>query len=324
MKICIFGVGAIGGFLAAYLTNAGHDVTVIARGTTLSALRERGLELHHRGRNLRVRPAVAEDPCAVGPVDIVFVAVKAPALPAAGEGLGRLLGGDTPVVFAMNGIPWWYDHGRSGGSAAVTSVLDPTGSLGRNVGADRAIGCVVDCPSRVVEPGIVVCNSTAPGIFTLGEPDGSLSERVRLLSRTVEAAGMGAPVSREIRRAIWNKLVVNLSRSPLAVLTGASEAQLATAPGVNMISEAMIREAGAVAEVHGIDLALDWYTLLDPACRIEHRPSMLQDWDAERPMEIDSIVAIVSHLAAEAGLTTPVIDQVLALLTLKARAAGLY
>ncbi len=323
MKVCVFGAGAIGGFIAAYLALAGHSVSLVARGANLLALRSRGLTLRHGETDFTVHPVCDSEPDRIGNVDVVFVTVKGPALAAVGDRITPLLGAETPVVFAMNGIPWWYNHGRRSSSAAIPELLDPTGSLKRNVGADRAIGCVVDCPARVPEPGVVICNVAGPGRFTLGEPDGRLDGRVLRLSRSMEEAGLAAPVSDTIRKAVWAKLVVNLSRSPLAVLTGASELQLARQPGISEISRAMIAEAEAVARAHDIRLDLDWPSLLNAAWRVDHRPSMLQDWDAQRPMEIDSIVAIVSRFAAEAGLKSPVIDQILALLTLKARQAGL-
>ena len=324
MKICIYGAGAIGGFLAAYLSRAGHAVSVIARGANLAALRARGLTLHHADDTFTVYPDCAEDPRQIGAVDTVFVTVKGPALAAVGDAIGPLIGGDTSVVFAMNGIPWWYDHGRDGKPTGAAAMLDPTGSLRRNIGAERAIGCVVDCPTRVSEPGVVVCNGQAKGKFTLGDPDGSASVRVLALSDLLDGAGMDGPVSQEIRQVIWAKLVVNLSRSPLAVLTGVSELTLAEDAAVTAIAEEMIGEAAAVASAHGIDLDLDWPGLLRPEHRFNHRPSMLQDWDAQRPMEIDSIVGIVGRFAAEAGLETPTTDRMLALLVMKAREAGLY
>ena len=324
MRICIYGAGAIGGFLGAYLARAGHDVSLIARGDNLTTLRSRGLTLVHGDTRFTVYPDCTEDPKQIGEVDAVFVAVKGPALPSVGEAITPLLGPTTSVVFAMNGLPWWYDFGRKGPPTSASTLLDPTGSIRRTVGADRAQGCVVDCPTRVSQPGTVVCNSAARGKFTLGEPDGSPSDRVLALACILEAAHISAPVTQDIRQAIWAKLVINLSRSPLAVLTGATELTMAENKVVTQISREMIEEAAAVAAAHGYPIAFDWSRLLDAGHRHNHRPSMLQDWDAQRPMEIDSIVTIVTRFAAEAGLKTPTIDRILALLTLKARQAGLY
>ncbi|MDG2287013.1 MAG: 2-dehydropantoate 2-reductase [Alphaproteobacteria bacterium] len=324
MKICIYGAGAIGGFLGAYLAKAGHEVSLIARGAHLQALQSKGLTLIHAEEKFTTYPDCAEDPRRIGGADAVFVTVKGPALAAVGEGIGPLLGADTPVVFAMNGLPWWYDHGRDAPLTGAASLLDPTGSLRRVVGEERAIGCVVDCPVRIPEPGLVVCNRPTKAKFALGEPDGTASERVLALSNVLYEAGLDGPVSRDIRHEIWAKLVINLSRSPLAVLTGVPETKLSADPAMTEISREMIAEAAAVAAAHGIHLDLDWPRLLEEKYRTVHRPSMLQDWDAQRPMEIDSIGTMVSRFAAEVGLETPTIDRVLAMLRLKAREAGLY
>ena len=324
MKICIYGAGAIGGFLGAYLARAGHEISLIARGTQLQALRAKGLTLIHGEEKFTTYPDCAEDARQIGPANAVFVTVKGPALPAVGEGIGPLLGGDTAVVFAMNGLPWWYDHGRDASPTSAANLLDPTGSLRREVGEERAIGCVVDCPVRISEPGVVICNRPTKATFALGEPNGTASERVIALSNVLNGAGLNGPVSRDIRHAIWAKLVINLSRSPLAVLTGVPETKLAADPMMTEISREMITEAAAVAAAHGIHLDLDWPRLLEERHRTVHRPSMLQDWDAQRPMEIDSIGTIVSRFAAEAGLETPTIDRVLAMVRLKALEVGLY
>jgi 2-dehydropantoate 2-reductase len=323
MKICIYGAGAIGGFLGAYLAKAGHGVSLIARGAHLDALRSKGLTLIHAEEKFTTYPDCAKDPRQIGVADAVFVTVKGPALAAVGDGIGPLLGADTPVVFAMNGLPWWYDHGRDVPLTGAANLLDPTGSLRRVVGEERAIGCVVDCPVRIPEPGLVVCNRPTKAKFALGEPDGTASERVLALSNVLYEAGLDGQVSRDIRHEIWAKLVINLSRSPLAVLTGVPETMLSADPEMTEISREMITEAAAVAAAHGIHLDLDWPRLLEEKYRTVHRPSMLQDWDAQRPMEIDSIGTIVSRFAAEVGLETPTIDRVLALLRLKAREAGL-
>lgn len=324
MQLCVIGAGAIGGYLAARLTAAGHRVSLLARGATLDALRADGLTLSQSGETLTVRPDCTDEAGRIGAVDAVLVAVKGPALVSVGEVIGPLLGAETPVVFAMNGIPWWYDHARPDLPDSASRLLDPDGVLEREIGADRAIGCVVDCPVRVERPGVVVCNSPDRGRFTLGEPDGSRSQRLAELSAVLESGSMDVPPADDIREAIWAKLIINLSRSPLAVLTGASERALAEHAGVSEIAKAMVDESVAVAAAHGFRLEVDPRVMFAPEFRFHHRPSMLQDWDAGRPMEIDSIGVAVARFARAAEIATPVIDRVLALLTLKARAAGLY
>lgn len=324
MRICVFGAGAIGGYLGARLSQAGHEVSLVARGATLDAISAGGLTLRQGDDAFTVHPECRSDPGRIGAVDAVLVAVKGPSLISVGHAIAPLLGPDTPVVFAMNGIPWWYAHTRPDLPDSAARLLDPDGVLEREIGAVRAIGCVVDCPVRVDRPGEVVCNSPARGRFTLGEPDGSLSDRLERLSAALESAAIDAPAVRDIRHVIWAKLVINLSRSPLAALTGASELALAMDPDVTDIARAMVAESAAVATAHGIELELDQDTLFAAQHRFDHRPSMLQDWDAGRRMEIDSIGMTVTRFAEASGLETPTIDRVLALLRLKARTAGLY
>ncbi len=323
MKVCIYGAGAIGGFLAGYLAKAGHDVSVIARGAHKEAMRLNGLLVQHNGAEFTTRPSVPDAPSEVGPVDVVIVTAKGPALPSVASGIGPLIGPETLVIFAMNGIPWWYDHGRVEETGAA-DLLDPTGELRRVVGVERAIGCVVDCPTKVSAPGIIFCGAARPGKYTLGEPTGSVTERLTRVSEAFSASGLDAPVSDDIRAIVWAKLVVNLSRSPVAVLTGVDELMLSQDPATADISRRMVDEGLAVAAAHRISLDVDPEALADPANRFVHKPSMLQDWEVGRPMEIDSIVTIVSRFGAAAGVPTPTIDFVLGLVRRKAIAAGLY
>ncbi len=323
MKICIYGAGAIGGFLAAYLVRAGHDTALIARGKNLSAIREFGLTLKHGTDRFTVYPNCTQCPADVGFVDAVFVTVKGPSLPHVGQNIGPLLDKNTSVIFAMNGIPWWYAAQNQHFGAGAGEILDPSGCLNRLVGYQRAIGCVIDCPAQVSEPGTVVCNRRAKGKFTLGEPDCFESLRVLELSKVLENSGIEATVSLNIREIIWSKLIINLSRSPISVLTGNTEIQLANDKIITEISRDLIEEAANVAKAHGIVLELDWDSLLKPSYRTNHRPSMLQDWDAQRPMEIDSIIRIVSYFGSVANIKTPTIDRIGALLVLKAQEAGL-
>ena len=323
MRICIYGAGAIGGFLAGYLGKAGHDVSVIARGAHKDAMRLNGLVVQHNGAEFTTRPTVPDSTSEIGPVDVVIVTAKGPALPSVAEGIGPLIGPETAVIFAMNGIPWWYDHGRPTETGAA-DLLDPTGGLRRVVGVERAIGCVVDCPTRVSAPGVIFCGAARPGKYTLGEPTGTVTDRLTRLSEAFFAAGLDAPVTEDIRAIVWAKLVVNLSRSPVAVLTGVDELMLSQDPSTAEIGRRMVDEGLAVAAAHGISLDVDTEALADPANRFVHKPSMLQDWEAGRPMEIDSIVTIVSRFGAAAGVPTPTVDLILGLVRCKAIEAGLY
>ncbi|MEQ8396568.1 2-dehydropantoate 2-reductase [Thalassobaculum sp.] len=325
MRIGIVGAGAVGGFLAGHLARAGTEVALLARGPHLAALRERGLTVESQGQRWTVRVLASDRAGDLGEMDAVVVTAKAPALPAIAAAIAPMLGPDTPVICAMNGIPWWYDHGRAGAAADRTIArLDPDGAIWRGIGPQRAIGCVVDCPAQVVEPGLVRHVAPRPGALTLGEPEGGTSERMTRLAAAIEASGVKAPMVDDIRAALWSKLFVNISRSPLGVLTGATERELAADPGTLSVTLAIMREAQAVARAHGIEVAIDVDRQSDPQNRSEHRSSMLQDWDLGRPMEIDGIVRVVQDFARAADVPTPTLDVVATLLEAKARGAGTY
>lgn len=324
MRIGIVGAGAVGGFLAGYLARAGTEVALLARGPHLAALRERGLTVESQGERWTVTVPASDDAADLGPVDAVVVTAKAPALPAIAAAIAPMLGPDTPVVCAMNGVPWWYDHGRSGAESRTIARLDPDGAVWRGIGPERAIGCVVDCPSQVAEPGFVRHVAPRPGALTLGEPTGGRSDRVERLAAVLEASGVRAPIADDIRVALWSKLFVNISRSPLGVLTGLSERGLALDPDTLEVTMAIMREAQAVARAHGLEVAIDEVRNRDPQKRSEHRSSMLQDWDLGRPMEIDGIVRAVQDFARAAGVATPTLDVVATLLVAKARVVGTY
>lgn len=323
MRIGIIGAGAVGGFMAGHLARAGTDVVVLARGPHLAAIREKGLTVDTRGDTWTSQVTASDRAADLGTVDVIVVTAKGPALPAIAEAIQPMLGADTPVVCAMNGIPWWYEYKRDGGSDAPIERLDPGAAIWNKIGPQRAIGCMIDCPATVVEPGSVRHVGPRPGIFTLGEPDNSQSARITAIAKVIEDVAMGAPVTMNIRRAIWAKLLINASRSPLGVLTGSTERGLAENQDTLAVTLAIMREAQAVAASHGIEVRIDEASQSDPSQRSLHRSSMLQDWDLGRPMEIDGIVRIIQDYGRAAGIATPVLDTVSALLGEKARAAGI-
>lgn len=322
MRIGIIGAGAVGGFMAGHLARAGTDVAVLARGPHLAAIRDKGLTVESQGETWTSRVTASDRAADLGEVDVIVVTAKGPALPVIAEAIQPMLGADTPVVCAMNGIPWWYEYKREGGTNAPIERLDPGAVVWNSIGPERAIGCMIDCPAAVAEPGFVRHVAPRKGSFTLGEPDNTESERVTAIAKVIEAAGMGAPVTTNMRRAIWIKLLVNASRSPLGVLTGSTERGLAENPETLAVTLAIMREAQAVAASHGIEVRIDEDRQSDPSQRSLHRSSMLQDWDLGRPMEIDGIVRIIQDYGRNAGIATPVLDTVSALLGEKARAAG--
>ncbi|MBL8674732.1 MAG: 2-dehydropantoate 2-reductase, partial [Rhodospirillales bacterium] len=226
MRICVFGAGSIGGHVAARLAAAGHEVSVVARGAHLDAIRVRGLELRFNGPQpaIRARVAASDRPADLGPQDAVFITTKANALSASAGSVAPLLGPVTPVAFVQNGIPWWYARGLRAGRPPPPdlSALDPGGALERAIGFERTIGGVVLSSNEVVEPGIVRNQTPTRNVLTLGEIDDRPSERVAALRLALRDAGMSSPDTADIRLVAWNKLLRNLSRSTLCALSGES------------------------------------------------------------------------------------------------------
>ena len=324
MKVCIYGAGAIGGFLGAELALNGVGVTLIARGPHLRAMQEKGLVLVRGGETRVARVACTDDPAEAGPQDYVIVTLKAHSVPAAVPAMQPLLGPDTAVVMAVNGIPWWYFYGAEGPwrDHRVESV-DPDGRQWDGIGPQRAIGCVVYPAAEVVEPGVI--RHHEGDRFTLGEPSGERTERVARLSEALIAAGFKSPVRPRIREEIWIKLWGNLAFNPISALTGAMLDAICTTPDTRALAKAMMLEAQAVAEALGIRFPIDVEKRLDGAAQVgAHKTSMLQDLERGRPMEIDALVASVAELGRLVGVPTPQIDAVLALIRMRARLAGCY
>ena len=315
MKVCVFGAGAIGGYLAVRLAQgSGADVSVVARGPHLAAIQARGLVLEMDGRRLTARPEATSNPGALGLQDVVVLTLKAHSIPGVVAVMQPLLGPDTAVVSAVNGIPWWYFHGLHSpfGARHVESV-DPGGTIWRGIGPERAIGCVVYPSCEVVEPGVV--RHLSDDKFSLGEPGGERSDRVRAFAGLCVEAGIKAPVRPRLRDEIWVKLWGNVAFNPLSALTGATLDVLATEPDTRGIARAMMVEAQTVAEGLGARFAIDVDRRIDGAARVgAHRTSMLQDLELGRPLENDALVGAVQELGRLAGVATPTIDLVHALL----------
>ncbi len=324
MRICIFGAGAIGGFLGAKLARAGADVSLVARGPHLAAMRERGLTLIEDGVGVTVPVRVAEDPAALGPQDYVIVTLKAHSVPPVVPKLRALLGPGSTLVSGVNGVPWWYFHGVEGPlrDRRLESV-DPGGAQWEGIGPERVLGCVVYPAAEVAEPGVV--RHIEGTRFSLGEPDGSRSARAVRLSEALAEAGLKAPVRPRIRDEIWVKLWGNLSFNPISALTHATLDVLCADPGTRAVARAMMVEAQAIAESLGVRFPIDVDRRIDGGAAVgAHRTSMLQDLEAGRPMEIDALVTAVQELGRLTGTPTPAIDTVLALTRLRAMVAGLY
>ena len=324
MKICVYGAGAVGGHLAVRLARAGNEVSVVARGAQLDAIRRRGLTLLLGGERLTTPVRASADPAELGPQDVVITTLKAPGLAAAAVTLPALLDRDTPVVFALNGIPWWYFHGAPARpNRPDLGFLDPGGALARRVGLARVIGCVIYSANVVVEPGVVQGNS-ADNAFVLGEPDGTITPRVNQLAAVVKAAGMGAPVRQDLRPEIWNKLLGNAAQAPICCLLERDLSVIAV-PEVLAVAKNLMREAIAAARTDGVVLSDDIdkrFSFVKSGST--HKPSMLQDLELRRAMEIDAILVAVQRFAHAGGVPTPHLDALTGLLIEKARALGCY
>jgi 2-dehydropantoate 2-reductase len=324
MRICIFGAGAIGGYMGAKLAAAGADVSLVARGPHLRAMQERGLTLIEEGKRRTVAVRAAEDPAALGVQDYVVVTLKAHSVPPVVARMQPLIGPETTIVSGVNGVPWWYFH-KIGGPLEGTRLqsVDPGDAQWRGFGPDRVLGCVVYPAAEVEEPGVI--RHIEGNRFSLGEPDGSKSDRAERLSAALTAAGLKAPVRPRIRDEIWVKLWGNLSFNPISALTHATLDVLCTDPGTRGVARAMMLEAQTIAEALGVRFPIDVDRRIEGGAAVgAHRTSMLQDLDAGRPMEIDALLGAVQELGRLTGTATPTIDTVLALVRLRARVAGLY
>ncbi|EAU42520.1 2-dehydropantoate 2-reductase [Fulvimarina pelagi HTCC2506] len=324
MKICVFGAGAIGGYMGAKLAEAGADVSLVARGPHLKAMRENGLKLIEDGSETIVQVTASENPADLGPQDYVIVTLKAHSVPPVVDKMQPLIGENTTIVSGVNGVPWWYFH-KSGGEHEGTRLqtVDPGDKQWNGFGPDRVLGCVVYPAAEVIEPGIV--KHIEGNRFSLGEPDGSKSERATALSKALTAAGLKAPVRPKIRDEIWVKLWGNLSFNPISALTHATLDVLCNDAGTRAVARNMMLEAQTIAEKLGVKFPIDVDRRIEGGAEVgAHRTSMLQDLDTGRPMEIDALVASVQELGRIIDTPTPTIDTVLALVQLRAKVAGLY
>lgn len=324
MKICVFGAGAIGGYMGAKLSLAGADVTLIARGPHLAAMQENGLTLIEGGERHVAHPQCFENAADAGVQDYVIITLKAHSVPPVVDVMTPLFGPHTALVWGVNGVPWWYFHALPGEfeNRHLASV-DPGNVQWNGFGPERAIGCVVYPACEVVEPGVV--EHINGDRFTLGEPNGEKTERITKLSETLIAAGLKAPVRPRIRDEIWVKLWGNLCFNPISALTGATLDIIATEPGTRALARAMMEEARAIGEALGVKFPIDVDKRIDGAAGVgTHKTSMLQDLERGRPMEIDALVTAVQEMGRLTGLPTPHIDAVLALVQQRAEQAGLY
>lgn len=325
MKICIYGAGAIGGYLAAGLAGIEDvELSLVARGAHLAAMRRNGLALLIGGERRVAAVRATDDPAALGPQDYVISALKAHQAWETAEAIRPLLGPQTHVVTCQNGVPWWYFHGLDGALAGYRlRSVDPDDRQWRSIGPGRVIGCVVYPATEIVEPGVIAHHYGDK--FALGEPDGTISQRCLRLSAVLEAAGFRAPVLEDIRSEIWLKLWGNLCFNPISALTRATLDVVATDPDTRGPAKAMMLEAEAIARRLGASFRVDVERRIDGAAKVgAHRTSMLQDLERGRTMEIDPLVAAVQELGQAVGVATPCLDIVLGLVRQLGRTQGLY
>lgn len=324
MKITVFGAGAIGGHLGAVLSRHGAEVSLVARGEHLEAMRSRGLQLVTEDETFVTHPIVTDDPTTLGPQDVVVLSLKSHQAPGAVAALQPLLGPNTTVANAMNGVPWWYFYALPGPweNYRVKSV-DPTGSLWEGIGPERAIGCITYVASEVIEPGVIRAGGGMR--YVIGEPNGTRSERCERLRALIAPCGIEVQVQTDIRSDIWVKLMGNVALNPVSALTLAPGGSMIDDPGTESILRRMMSEVMAVGRALGSEPTAS----ID--ARIEgvrhgartHKTSMLQDLERQRLMEIDPIIGAAAELAHLAKVDTPTIDTVLALVRLRARMSGL-
>lgn len=321
MKVCIFGAGAIGGYLGVQLTQAGVDVSLVARGPHLAAMRQNGVRLLQDDKEIVAHPTCTSDPAELGVQDYIIVGLKAHQLSGAVDAMQPLLGNDTAIVTAVNGIPYWYFH-RHGGPLEGNTVdsVDPGGSQWRGLGPERAIGCIVYPATEVVEPGVI--RHIYGNKFPLGEPSGESTPRVEQLAAAFVEAGLQAPVLDRIRDEIWLKLWGNLSFNPISALTCAALDVICTDPGTRAVARAMMVEAHSIADRLGITFRVDVDRRIEGARKVgAHKTSMLQDLERGRAMEIAPLVTVVQEFGRLVDVPTPTIDVVHALVCQRAAAA---
>ncbi len=327
MRICIFGAGAVGGHLAARFAAAGHEVAVFARGAHLEAMTARGIELRSGDEVVRGRVRGSDRASTLGEQDVVYVTLKANLLPLFAEHAAPLLGRDTPVVFVQNGIPWWYAQGLGANRPPPPDLsrLDPGGALARAIAPERVIGAVVFSANHVEAPGVIHNSTPGRNMLTVGEPDDSASARIRELRTTIAAAQLHSPETGDIRQSLWSKLVLNIGSSTLCLLTGLSVGELMSDKGLAAIRARITAEGFAIAAAHGIaaEGAPKRPGGQTPGI-VGHKPSMLQDYERGRPMEIESQIMTPLAFAHAARLEVPSFELAATLAARKAAKKGLY
>jgi 2-dehydropantoate 2-reductase len=302
MRFLVAGAGAIGAYIGARMAQAGFDVTLFARGPHLRAMQERGVHVKSAEADFEARPSIASSLEEVGEVDVVFLGVKAHSLPQLAPQLTPELGRNTTVVSMQNGVPWWFFQGLGGEWEGMRiERVDPGGVISKAIEPRRVVGSIVYFSTEIIAPGVV--KHTDGNRITLGEPDGTRSDRSRRIAEALVASGLRCPVTTRIRHDIWVKILGNVAFNPVSALTGATLVQMARDPEVSVLIRNIMLEAEAVASKLGLELPVSIEQRIAGAEKVgEHKTSMLQDLEAGRPMELEAVVGAVVELGERLNL----------------------
>ncbi len=324
MKICIYGPGAIGGLIAARLAQAGHTVSVVARGAHLTAIREHGLRIVSEKNETKVRIKAEHNPALLGPQDCVIVAVKGQSLPEVAAGIAPLLGPDTSIVTAMNGVPWWFfDRLAFGDGKLRLESLDPGGQLTRAMPTERIVGCVVHLAASTPEPGVI--RHSMDERLILGEPGGRNTARTQAIVAALKEAKFETVATATIEKEFWVKLLGNISFNPVAALTLATANRLIADEYVKAYMVSIMHECLAIGRAVGVDAAIDPEARMEMARRLgAFKPSTLQDMEAGKSLEIDGLLIGTLEIARKAGVAAPFTESLAGLARLRAESTGQY
>lgn len=326
MKVMIVGAGATGGFLANTLHEGGHEVSLVARGPHLAAIKAHGLRLLRPDQpDSMCRIPASSDPGEFGSQDLIITTVKAPALPGLLSQMKPIIDAGTPVITAMNGVFWWYAQGMDvAGVQPDTSRLDPEGKIASLLSVEQTMGMVIHSTNKVAEPGVIL-NRSPKNRFVIGMPGAAGFDTGKKLSASLNVPGLEVTFDEDIRRIMWRKLLRNLTTAPTSVLTGATAYDVLNDPDVSKVSRALFLDGCAVASAHGYTgFERDEDQVFKKRAGAHQKPSMSQDIDLGRPMEVDNILRIVQDFAAQSKLSVPTLDTVVSLVKMRAQIAGCY
>jgi 2-dehydropantoate 2-reductase len=324
MKICIYGAGAIGGYMAVMMKRAGIDVSLVARGPHLAAIKERGLKLLIDGQELVADMPATRNAAELGPQDFVIIGLKAHQAWESAEDLAPLLGPDTAVVTAQNGVPWWYFYGLDAPYADLRlKSVDPGDRQWKAIGPERVIGSTVYPATEITEPGVI--KHIYGDTFGIGEPNRTRTARLQAFGDALDSSGLKARYYDDIRDDIWLKLWGNLCFNPISALTRATLDVVATDPGTRALAKSMMLEAQAIGEKVGAKFKVDVERRINGAARVgAHRTSMLQDVEAGKPIELDALLSSIQEMGRLVDVATPHVDIVLALTKQMGRSLNIY